>query len=121
MKAALKVFVISQLGDILFLFGAITVVSVCGNADVAFLFANAPHLLFTSIHFMGLFVNILSILAVSLLLALFLKSAQVVFYPWLLDAMEAPVPISAQLHSSTLVIIGFYVFLRFFPLISSIS
>lgn len=27
--------------------------------------------------------------------------------------MEAPVPISAQLHSSTLVIIGFYVFLRF--------
>jgi NADH:ubiquinone oxidoreductase subunit 5 (subunit L)/multisubunit Na+/H+ antiporter MnhA subunit len=27
--------------------------------------------------------------------------------------MEAPVPISAQLHSSTLVIIGFYVYLRF--------
>lgn len=27
--------------------------------------------------------------------------------------MEAPVPISAQLHSSTLVIIGFYVYIRF--------
>jgi len=27
--------------------------------------------------------------------------------------MEAPVPISAQLHSSTLVIIGFYLYLRF--------
>jgi len=27
--------------------------------------------------------------------------------------MEAPVPISAQLHSSTLVIIGFYFYLRF--------
>jgi len=27
--------------------------------------------------------------------------------------MEAPVPISAQLHSSTLVIIGFYLFFRF--------
>lgn len=30
--------------------------------------------------------------------------------------MEAPVPISAQLHSSTLVVIGFYLFYRFQPL-----
>ena len=30
--------------------------------------------------------------------------------------MEAPVPISAQLHSSTLVVIGFYLFFRFQPL-----
>lgn len=32
--------------------------------------------------------------------------------------MEAPVPISSQLHSSTLVIIGFFVFLRLEPTIS---
>jgi NADH:ubiquinone oxidoreductase subunit 5 (subunit L)/multisubunit Na+/H+ antiporter MnhA subunit len=32
--------------------------------------------------------------------------------------MEAPVPISAQLHSSTLVIIGFYLFFRFQVLFS---
>lgn len=31
--------------------------------------------------------------------------------------MEAPVPISAQLHSSTLVIIGFYIFFRFYEII----
>lgn len=30
--------------------------------------------------------------------------------------MEAPVPISAQLHSSTLVIIGFYMYYRFLDL-----
>jgi len=29
--------------------------------------------------------------------------------------MEAPVPISSQLHSSTLVVIGFYVFFRLVP------
>jgi len=49
----------------------------------------------------------------------FLKAAQCVFYPWLLDAMEAPVPISAQLHSSTLVVIGFYLFFRFQPLLNT--
>lgn len=34
--------------------------------------------------------------------------------------MEAPVPISAQLHSSTLVIIGFYLYFRFLPLFLSL-
>jgi NADH-quinone oxidoreductase subunit L len=57
-------------------------------------------------------VHLSSLLALGLTSAVFLKSAQTFFYPWLLDAMEAPVPISAQLHSSTLVIIGFYLFFR---------
>lgn len=54
-----------------------------------------------------------TLLGLCLQVAIFLKAAQWVFYPWLLDAMEAPVPISAQLHSSTLVVIGFYLFFRF--------
>jgi NADH-quinone oxidoreductase subunit L len=53
------------------------------------------------------------IISVGFVSALLLKSAQFVFFPWLLTAMEAPVPISAQLHSSTLVIIGFYIYVRF--------
>jgi NADH:ubiquinone oxidoreductase subunit 5 (subunit L)/multisubunit Na+/H+ antiporter MnhA subunit len=61
----------------------------------------------------GLVVNFAGMSAFCLSFALLLKSAQFFFYPWLLDAMEAPVPISAQLHSSTLVIIGFYFYLRF--------
>jgi hypothetical protein len=57
--------------------------------------------------------NYISLIATLLQFAVLLKAAQWFFYPWLLDAMEAPVPISAQLHSSTLVIIGFYLFFRF--------
>jgi NADH:ubiquinone oxidoreductase subunit 5 (subunit L)/multisubunit Na+/H+ antiporter MnhA subunit len=61
----------------------------------------------------NIFFSISFVLSFLLSFSLFLKSAQFFFYPWLLDAMEAPVPISAQLHSSTLVIIGFYTFFRF--------
>ena len=68
------------------------------------------YIIFSNLNIIVSFSFLLSFLLSS---AVLLKSAQFFFYPWLLDAMEAPVPISAQLHSSTLVIIGFYIYFRF--------
>lgn len=113
-KAGLKVFSISQVGDFplfFFIFLLLSRFNTGGLAEIltmlplaAFEFFPAP---------MGLLVSLHTTLATLLAFAVFLKAAQFFFYPWLLDAMEAPVPISAQLHSSTLVIIGFYLFYRF--------
>lgn len=53
---------------------------------------------------------------VLILIGAFTKSAQFPFHIWLPDAMEAPTPVSAYLHSATMVKAGLYVIARFTPI-----
>ena len=51
------------------------------------------------------------------LLGCFTKSAQLPFHFWLPEAMAAPTPVSAYLHSATMVKAGLFLMLRLYPVL----
>nr|YP_010596143.1 NADH dehydrogenase subunit 5 [Polididus armatissimus]WAJ48475.1 NADH dehydrogenase subunit 5 [Polididus armatissimus] len=92
--------------------------------DVAILLAIAWMLNFGSwnfIFYMNMWEGWMWYFILLIVLAGFTKSAQIPFSAWLPAAMAAPTPVSALVHSSTLVTAGVYLLIRFSDVLMNID
>lgn len=100
---ALKALLITGTGGLVMMAGFIILGQVAGTYTISELPTNLPE--------SGLYVPMLLLILVGALT----KSAQWPFHIWLPDAMQAPTPVSAYLHSATMVKAGVYLLARLSP------
>jgi len=108
-RAAFQALVITSIGGLALMAAGVLLRLLSGTWTIGELL-NAPGLIQAEWSYPIVF----ALLAV----AAFTKSAQIPFHFWLPNAMEAPTPVSAFLHSATMVQAGVYLLARFSPLMS---
>jgi NADH-quinone oxidoreductase subunit L len=101
-QAATKAFVVNRIGDAGMLVGIFALYQSCGSLSFDAIAANAsaiPH-------------GTALVISTALLVGALGKSAQIPLHVWLPDAMEGPTPVSALIHSATMVCAGVYLVAR---------
>ena len=108
-EAGKKAFVMTRLGDVAFFIGILLVLLNFGNLSIPEL--NSPRAGFLP-------PALITVAALLIFGGIVGKSAQFPLLTWLPDAMEGPTPVSALLHSATMVAAGVYLLARLFPFFS---
>jgi len=109
--AAKNAFLITRLGDTGFFIGWLWVLGLTGTTDIS--------VFLETVKAGGIGYGILILLALLFFLGAVGKSAQLPLSAWLPPAMAGPSPVSALIHSATMVAAGVYLLLRLYPLYHS--
>ena len=114
--AAIKAFVVNRVGDLGFMLGIFGVFLVFGTTSIPEIIDRAPEMAGSSIGFLGMRLDTMTILCLLLFIGAMGKSAQLGLHTWLPDAMEGPTPVSALIHAATMVTAGVFMVCRLSPL-----
>ena len=107
-RAALQALVVTGGGGLALLAGLIFIWNISGTTQLSLLVHGGDVLRQSPFYFAALLL---------VLGGAFTKSAQFPFHFWLPNAMEAPTPVSAYLHSATMVKAGVYLLMRLNPVL----
>jgi NADH-quinone oxidoreductase subunit L len=114
--AAIKAFVVNRVGDLGFMLGIFGTFLVFGTVSIPEILAAAPGMAGSTIGFLGMRVDTMTVLCLLLFLGAMGKSAQLGLHTWLPDAMEGPTPVSALIHAATMVTAGVFMVCRLSPM-----
>ena len=114
--AAIKAFVVNRVGDFGFSLGIFGTFLVFGTVSIPEILAAAPGYADASMSFLGMRVDLMTLLCLLLFVGAMGKSAQLGLHTWLPDAMEGPTPVSALIHAATMVTAGVFMVCRLSPM-----
>ncbi len=108
--AAVQALLVTGAGGLALLGAGVLLMDVSGTASLSAMAADRASVVASPFY---------AAMAGLVLLAAFTKSAQVPFHFWLPNAMAAPTPVSAYLHSATMVKAGVYLIARMTPVLGA--
>lgn len=109
-NAALKAFIVNRVGDFALLFGIIAIYYICESIKFSDIFTIIKANRLNNINQITI-----DIIAIAMFIGCMGKSAQIGLHTWLPDAMEGPTPVSALIHSATMVTAGVFFTIRMAP------
>ncbi len=114
--AAMKAFLVNRVGDFGFSLGIFATFLVFGTVSITEILAAAPNMAGSTIGFLGMRIDTMTLICILLFIGAMGKSAQLGLHTWLPDAMEGPTPVSALIHAATMVTAGVFMVCRLSPM-----